>query len=69
VTRRHAVAALLAGALAALTLPGVALAHALSATYQSRLPLAVYLVGAAATVALSFLFVLARDVRAVRPVD
>ncbi len=44
--------------------PVVALAHGLSPTYQSPLPLAVYLVGAAATVALSFVFVLARDMRA-----
>ena len=45
-------------------LPGVAAAHGLSPTYQSPLPLAVYLVGAAVTVALSFLFVIARDMRA-----
>ena len=45
-------------------LPSVAAAHGLSPTYQSTLPLAVYLVGAAVTVALSFLFVLARDMRA-----
>jgi hypothetical protein len=44
--------------------PVVALAHGLSPTYQSPLPLAVYLAGAAATVALSFVFVLARDMRA-----
>jgi len=53
--------------LLALLVPGVALGHALSTTYQSRLPLAVYVVGAAATVALSFIFVLVRDVRAERP--
>lgn len=47
--------------------PAAALAHALDATYESRLPLAVYLAGAAATVALSFIFVLVRDVRAERP--
>jgi hypothetical protein len=51
----------------ALAAPATALAHTLSATYQSRLPLAVYLAGAAATVALSFIFVLVRDVRAERP--
>ena len=45
-------------------LPAVALAHGMSPVYQSPLPLAVYLVGAAVTVALSFLFVLARDMRA-----
>ncbi len=44
--------------------PVVALAHGLSPTYQSPLPLAVYLAGAGATVALSFVFVLARDLRA-----
>jgi hypothetical protein len=47
--------------------PGAVLAHSLGPTYASRLPLAVYLAGAAATVALSFIFVLARDVRADRP--
>lgn len=50
-----------------LLLPGPALAHALNPTYTSRLPLAVYVAGAAATVALSFIFVLVRDVRADRP--
>ena len=45
-------------------LPATVLGHALNATYTSRLPLAVYLAGAATTVALSFIFVLARDVRA-----
>ena len=49
--------------------PSVVSAHGLDATYQSRLPLAVYLVGAAATVALSFAFVLLRDIRATPPVD
>lgn len=44
--------------------PVVALAHGLSPLYESPLPLAVYLAGAAATVALSFAFVLARDLRA-----
>lgn len=55
------------GLLLAALVPGVALGHQLSTTYQSRLPLAVYLAGAAATVALSFIFVLVRDVRAERP--
>jgi hypothetical protein len=50
-----------------LATPSAVLGHALSATYQSRLPLAVYLAGAASTVALSFIFVLVRDVRAERP--
>ena len=48
----------------ALLLPATAAAHTLSATYESRLPLAVYLAGAATTVALSFAFVIVRDVRA-----
>ena len=47
--------------------PVVALAHGLSPAYQSPLPLAVYLAGAAVTVALSFVFVLARDMRADTP--
>ena len=71
-TRHHlrALAATLIGAaLVALAAPGAVLGHALSATYSSRLPLAVYLAGAAATVALSFIFVLVRDVRADRPDD
>lgn len=50
-----------------LAAPATALAHALNPTYTSRLPLAVYLAGAATTVALSFIFVLVRDVRAERP--
>ncbi len=50
-------------------LPATVLGHALNPTYTSRLPLAVYLAGAAMTVALSFLFVLARDVRATPPVS
>jgi hypothetical protein len=54
-------------AIAGLAAPSTVLAHALSGTYQSRLPLAVYLAGAAATVALSFIFVLVRDVRAEPP--
>jgi hypothetical protein len=47
--------------------PAGVLAHALGPTYTSRLPLAVYLAGAAVTVALSFIFVFVRDVRAERP--
>ncbi len=57
-------AGILAAGLVMLGGPVVALGHGLSASYQSPLPLAVYLAGAAATVALSFVFVLARDVRA-----
>ena len=51
-----------------LALPATVLAHQLSSTYQSRLPLAVYLAGAAIAVGLSFAFVLVADVRADPPV-
>ncbi len=51
----------------ALFLPAAVAAHSLNPTYTSRLPLAVYLVGAATTVALSFVFVIVRDVRAAPP--
>jgi hypothetical protein len=51
----------------AVFLPATVAAHTLNATYTSRLPLAVYLVGAATTVALSFVFVIVRDVRAAPP--
>ena len=51
----------------AMALPATALAHGLSAAYVSRLPLAVYLAGAASTVALSFVFVIVRDIRATLP--
>lgn len=44
--------------------PRVVLAHSLSGRYESPLPLAVYVGGAAIAVALSFAFVLVRDVRA-----
>jgi hypothetical protein len=47
--------------------PSAALGHSLSVTYQSRLPLAVYLIGAGMAVALSFVFVLVSDVRANPP--
>ena len=57
------------GVAAMLGVPAVASAHGLSPVYQSPLPLSVYLVGAAVTVALSFLFILARDVRAPEIVD
>ncbi len=50
-----------------LALPAVTGAHALDSTYESRLPLAVYLVGAGLAVALSFAFVLLRDLRAAPP--
>ena len=52
---------------AALLGPAAVAAHSLNATYESRLPLAVYLAGAAITVALSFIFVITRDVRAAAP--
>jgi hypothetical protein len=50
-----------------LAAPATVLAHSLNSTYQSRLPLAVYLAGAALTVALSFAFLLLADVRAEPP--
>lgn len=65
--RRPLDGALAFAALIGLTLPASVAAHSLNPTYTSRLPLAVYLAGAAATVALSFVFVLVRDVRAERP--
>jgi hypothetical protein len=68
VSRFCAFAAALTGAIVvALAAPAAVFAHSLNPTYTSRLPLAVYLAGAAATVALSFVFVLVRDVRAERP--
>src|ERR1051325_6767596 len=67
-TRVRSIAATLAGlSVIALVAPAAVFAHTLNASYTSRLPLAVYLAGAAATVALSFIFVLVRDVRADRP--
>jgi hypothetical protein len=68
-TRRARRLAASLGALGAvaLALPGSVAAHALNATYESRLPLAVYLAGAAITVSLSFAFVILRDVRALPP--
>ncbi len=47
--------------------PAATLGHSLDATYQSRLPLVVYLIGAAMAVALSFAFLLLADVRADPP--
>jgi hypothetical protein len=61
-------AAFAAVAALALAGPAQALAHSLDATYQSRLPLVVYLLGAAMAVALSFAFLLLADVRADPPV-
>jgi len=51
-------------AIALIVLPAGVAAHQLSRSFESRLPLAVYLAGAAGAVALSFLFVLVRDIRA-----
>ena len=66
--RRLVLARAAVGAVAfAILLPGVALGHQLNAAYTSRLPLAVYLAGAAITVALSFAFVILRDVRVELP--
>ncbi len=48
--------------------PASVAAHTLSNTYQSRLPLVVYLAGAAIAVGLSFAFLLIADVRAEPPV-
>ena len=58
---------LLAAVAATFAAPAVTSAHSLDATYQSRLPLVVYLVGAGLAVALSFAFVLLRDLRAEPP--
>ena len=67
-TRRIVIARAVAAGLAlAILLPGIALGHTLNAAYTSRLPLAVYLAGAAMTVALSFVFVILRDVRVELP--
>ncbi len=47
--------------------PAATVAHSLDATYQSRLPLVVYLIGAAMAVGLSFAFLLLADVQADPP--
>lgn len=65
--RRVFAGALAIGSAITAAIPAGVAAHGLNPTYTSRLPLAVYLAGAAATVALSFIFVLVRDVRAERP--
>jgi len=68
VIRRIVIArAVAAGVALAIVLPGIALGHTLNAAYTSRLPLVVYLAGAAMTVALSFAFVILRDVRVELP--
>ena len=61
-----AVSPIVAGLIAAG--PASALGHSLSNTYQSRLPLVVYLAGAAIAVGLSFAFLLIADIRADPPV-
>lgn len=50
-----------------LAFPTSVAAHQLSKLFESRLPLAVYLIGAASAVGLSFVFVLAREVRSAAP--
>jgi hypothetical protein len=65
--RRRPVAGVAGAFGLAFVLPATVAAHTMNATYESRLPLAVYLVGAATTVALSFVFVIVRDVRAAAP--
>jgi hypothetical protein len=47
--------------------PATVLGHTLNRTYESQLPLVVYLAGAGLAVALSFAFVLIRDLRAEPP--
>jgi hypothetical protein len=61
-TRWRAVGLVAAVALCALG-PAPVLAHTLNQKYESQLPLAVYLIGAGLAVALSFGFVLLRDLR------
>ncbi len=67
-SRRAALVVVPAVALLVLAGPSFVFAHTLSNTYQSRLPLIVYLAGAAIAVGLSFTFVLVADVRADPPV-
>jgi hypothetical protein len=64
---RRAGAAAVGAAIVALAAPAVVIGHSLDVTYQSRLPLVVYLIGAALAVGLSFAFVLVADVRADPP--
>ena len=59
--------ALLAVVASLVAAPAIATGHSLDVTYQSRLPLAVYLIGAGLAVALSFAFVLIADVRGSPP--
>ena len=60
-------AASAAAVILALLTPATVAAHTLTAQYESRLPLVVYLAGAGLAVALSFAFVLLRDLRADPP--
>jgi len=66
-SRRVGLLSVPVAAAVALAAPSAVLAHTLSNTYQSRLPLIVYLAGAAIAVALSFAFLLIADVRADPP--
>ena len=66
-TRLPRVLAVLGVGIAVAAAPTTALAHALNPTYESQLPLVVYLAGAGLAVALSFAFVLVRDLRAELP--
>ncbi|MEO8468124.1 MAG: hypothetical protein ABI573_00490 [Chloroflexota bacterium] len=63
---KHLFSALAVG-MTMLVLPATVAAHQLSKLFESRLPLAVYLVGAASAVGLSFAFVLAREVPSAAP--
>ena len=60
-------AGVLSAALAVLALPATVAGHALEGRYVSQLPLVVYLAGAGLAVALSFAFILVRDLRADPP--
>ena len=63
---KHLLSAM-AVAIALLAFPASVAAHQLSKLFESRLPLAVYLIGAATAVGLSFVFVLAREVGSAGP--
>ncbi|MER3417786.1 MAG: hypothetical protein C4343_01420 [Chloroflexota bacterium] len=63
----RALALALAGCALGTLAPATALGHSLEGRYESPLPLAVYVVGAAIAVALSFAIVLVRDVRSAPP--
>ncbi len=61
------VAGALSAALAVFALPAIVAGHALEGRYVSQLPLVAYLAGAGLAVALSFVFVLLRDLRSDPP--